>query len=64
MAEMKRWLTIREAAAFFSIPPRTLYSLIGRGLLPAGGVLRLGRQIRINVEAIEASAALKSGRRP
>ena len=50
------WLTIVEAADHFAISRKTLYSLIGRGRLPAGAILRLGRQLRINVAAIEAEA--------
>jgi len=49
-----RWLTIREAAVYFSISAKTLYSLAARGRLPEGSVLRLGRQIRFDVERIEA----------
>lgn len=52
-----RWLTIREAAEYFNFKStKTLYSLAARGRLPQGSVLRLGRQIRINVAAIEAEA--------
>ncbi|MCK4431691.1 MAG: helix-turn-helix domain-containing protein [Candidatus Aminicenantes bacterium] len=49
-------MTIVEAADHFAISRKTLYSLIGRGRLPAGAILRLGRQLRINVAAIEAEA--------
>jgi len=57
-----RWLTIPEAAEYFGLKSaKTLYSLAARGRLPAGSVLRLGRQIRIDVKSIE-DAALKTGR--
>lgn len=59
MSETKRWCSIKQAAEYFQIPRGTVYSLIGRGRLPAGAVLRLGRQIRINVEMIEQGAAVK-----
>ncbi len=49
-------MKIPEAADHFSIRKKTLYSLAARGRLPKGAVLRLGRQIRINIEAIEAEA--------
>lgn len=50
----RRWLTIAEASSYFEISKKTLYSLAARGRLPKGAVLRLGRQIRINIEVIEA----------
>ena len=50
----KKWMTVAEAGDYFSIPKKTLYSLAARGLLPANSVLRLGRQIRIDVSVIEA----------
>lgn len=56
------WLKISQAAAYFSISRKTLYSLAARNRLPRGAVLRLGRQIRINVATIEAEAGLKEGK--
>lgn len=47
----KRYLTVAEAGRYFSISPKTLYSLAARGRLP---VLKLGRAIRIDIAAIEA----------
>jgi hypothetical protein len=32
---------------------KTFYSLAARGLLPKGAVLRLGRAVRIDVNAVE-----------
>jgi len=52
------WCSISEAAKYFQLTPKTLYSLIGRGRLPEAAVLRLGRQIRIDIRAVEASAAI------
>jgi len=52
----RHWLTIAEAADHFAISRKTLYSLIGRDRLPAGSVLKIGRQIRINAVAIEEGA--------
>lgn len=52
----KRWLTVAQASNYFGLKSRTLYSLAARGRLPAGAILRLGRQIRVNVAAIEAEA--------
>jgi len=53
----RRWLTIAEAAEYFLISGKTLYSLAARGRLPASSVLRLGRQIRIDVSIIEAESS-------
>jgi excisionase family DNA binding protein len=53
---VRKWLTIGEAADHFKISAKTLYSLVGRGRLPKGSVLRLGRQIRIDVAAVENTA--------
>ncbi|MBA7614661.1 hypothetical protein ES703_21930 [subsurface metagenome] len=53
----RKWLTIREAALYFNLKsPKTLYSLAARDRLPRGSVLRIGRQIRINIEVMEAEA--------
>ena len=51
---MRRWFTVREAAEYFSMKEKTLYSLAGRGKLPDGSVLKIGRSIRFDVAAIEA----------
>jgi len=51
----RRWVSIGEASTYFGIKKKTLYSLAARGLLPPGSFIRLGRQLRINVEKIEAS---------
>lgn len=57
----RRWFSIPEAAKYFDIKAKTLYSLAARGLLPAGAVLRLGRQVRISVEVIEKEGIRKNG---
>jgi len=57
----KHWFTIPEAAAYFSLKPKTLFSLAARGLLPEGSVLRLGRAVRVNIKKIEAEAEGKKG---
>ena len=54
----RSWLTIREAAVYFSLSQKTLYSLAARGMLPDGAILRLGRQIRINAGIIEEMAGM------
>jgi len=57
MASQKKWLTVSEAADYFALSQKTLYSLVARDRLPEGSVLRLGRQIRINVKIIEAESS-------
>jgi len=59
----RRWFTIREAAAYFSLSPKTLYSLAARERLPEGCTLRLGRQIRFDIAAIEVGMALSGCRK-
>jgi len=55
------WCTIAEAAAYFHLKSaKTLYSLAARHQLPEGAVLRIGRQIRINVQVIEGTAVTHS----
>jgi len=59
--ETRRWFSIPAAAEYFGLKSaKTLYSLIGRDRLPKGAVLRIGRQIRLNVAAIEAGAVLSA----
>lgn len=62
---MRRWLSVLEASEYFGIPQKTLYSLIGRDLLPGGkgAVLRFGRAIRIDVNAVEMQPAEKERKR-
>jgi len=52
----RRWFTVAETAAYFGLPAKTLYSLTARGRLPKGAVLRLDRQLRFNIAAIEQDA--------
>jgi len=60
---MRRWVSVSEAGEYFGIKPKTLYSLVGRGLLPKGAVLRLGRAVRIDVNAVEMQPAEKARKR-
>lgn len=58
----RRWYSVPQAAIYFGMKAGTLYSLAGRGLLPDGAVLRLGRQVRINIEIIEKEGIKKNER--
>jgi len=62
-APERRWYTGREASEILRIKYKTLLTLAGRGMLPKGSTLRLGRAIRFSVEAIEAGAGLNDKRR-
>jgi hypothetical protein len=55
----RKWVDIKEAGSYFSISPKTLYSLAARKRLPEGAVLRIGRQIRIDIAVIEAGTTIK-----
>jgi len=63
LSQGRRWFSIAETAAYFGLKsPKTLYSLGARGRLPEGSVLRLGRQVRLNIALIEAQGTLSTGR--
>jgi len=49
----KKWYSVREASQYFDLNQKTLYTLIGKGQITADAVLRLGRQIRIDIKRIE-----------
>ena len=53
----RRWVTVKEAAEYFKIRPKTMYSLAARGKIPGRdhAIKRFGRQIRINIELIESA---------
>jgi len=55
------WYSIPEAAEYFNMKAKTLYSLAARGRLPAEAVLKLGRSIRLNVAVIERGGIKKNG---
>lgn len=61
MATDRNWITIRAAADYFGLKPRTLYVLVARRLLPRDAVLRIGKQIRICPKLVEAGLALRNG---
>jgi len=62
MDKRRRWFTIAEAADYFKVGRKTFYSLAARGRLPKGSVLRLGRQLRIDVQAVENAAREPGGK--
>jgi len=56
----RRWFSAAEASVYFSKPKKSFYSLAARNLLPAGSVIKLGRELRFDIAAIEAGAALST----
>jgi hypothetical protein len=58
----RRGFTVAETAAYFSLPANTLYSLAARGRLLKGAILKLGRQLRFDIMAIEKAAKKEEGR--
>jgi len=51
--DKRKWFTVAEAGDYFKLNAKTIYSLIGRNRFPRGSVLRIGRQIRLDVRKIE-----------
>jgi excisionase family DNA binding protein len=47
----RRWLSIREAAAYLGVHPKTCYDWAARGLLPAA---RIGGTRRVDRLALDA----------
>jgi excisionase family DNA binding protein len=58
----RRWYAIDETADRLRLCRGTVYSLASRGRFPAGSVLRLGRQLRFDIAAIEAGLAVDGER--
>ena len=58
-------VTVHELSSESGIPPVRLYDLMRQGIIPAGVVVRLGRQVRVNVqkwrEFVEAGGAALPG---
>jgi excisionase family DNA binding protein len=51
----RRWVTASEAAEYFKISAKTLYSLVGRRRLPPGSFIKIGRALRFDLAKIEAA---------
>jgi excisionase family DNA binding protein len=56
----RKWFSVREAADYWGIKSSTLYALLGRrkAKLPEGSLVRIGKQIRIDIEKIDANGGL------
>ena len=52
----RRWFSAAETIKYFGLKSaKTLYSQAARKQLPPGSVLRIGKQLRFDLRAIEAS---------
>lgn len=51
----KEWSTVEEAAPALGMSKQGMYDAIRKGQLPRGAVLRIGKRIRINLKALNAS---------
>jgi len=49
----KRWYTVAEAAEYFSLKKKTVYTLIAKKEFPEDAIIRLGHQIRVDIKRIE-----------
>jgi excisionase family DNA binding protein len=64
-APARRWITVREAAEFTNLHPRSVRDMINRGVIRA---VRLGRLVRVDLRALKkldaarVLAANKAGR--
>jgi len=56
----KKWYSVREASQYFGLNLKTLYTLIGKGQIPDDAVLRLGRQLRVDLKKIEEEGTLSN----
>lgn len=51
----KEWTTVEEAAPALGLSKQGMYDAIRKGQLPHEAVLRIGKRIRINMKALNAS---------
>lgn len=50
---MQVWLTVSEASPILKMSTQAIYTAIRERQVPKGAILRIGRRIRINVEALQ-----------
>ncbi len=51
----KEWSTVEEAAPALGMSKQGMYDAIRKGQLPREAVLRIGKRIRINLRALDAT---------
>lgn len=51
----KEWSTVEEAAPALGMSKQGMYDAIRKGQLPPEAVLRIGKRIRINLRALDAT---------
>jgi len=59
-APRRRWLTIREAADYLGLHPKTAYIWAARGVLPAA---RIGGTIRVDLLKLDEFLEMQRGER-
>jgi excisionase family DNA binding protein len=66
---VKEWTTVEEAAPALGMSKQGMYDAIRKGQLPREAVLRIGKRIRINLQALnepkrqaEGSSNAQNGR--
>ena len=50
----KEWSTVEEAAPALGLSKQGMYDAIRKGQLPGEAVLRIGKRIRVNLNALSA----------
>jgi excisionase family DNA binding protein len=52
---IKKWSTVEEAAPALGLSKQGMYSAIRKGQIPPEAVWRIGRRIRINLNALNTA---------
>lgn len=58
---IKEWSTVEEAAPALGMSKQGMYDAIRKGQLPREAVLRIGKRIRINLGALNATKRQAEG---
>lgn len=53
---MIKWLTVKQAVEVLGMSRQAIYSAVREGQLPQSAILRIGRRIRLNPEALRAAS--------
>jgi len=59
MPSERRWLSAREVAEYFGIPVKSILRYAATRRFPEGSVLRIGKHVRLDIQAIEAAGGTK-----
>lgn len=58
---IKEWATVEEAAPALGMSKQGMYDAIRKGQLPREAVLRIGKRIRVNLGALNATRGQAEG---